>query len=240
MTMKTKLSLLIAAFLFLLSACVVKSLHPFYTEKDLVFIEGLTGIWLDEDSTSWKITRYSAPRSLMGEDVPDNSYRVEILEKDELPYVFHVHLFKLGEMLYFDFFPLSEGVVSDNLAGYHFIPGHSVARVEIFGDENLAFNWFSEDWLKELFEKNRIRISHEVIPVGENEEQYILTASTNELQKFLIKYAKETDPFKDLDRKKINTMDSGKIFNYLSSQFEKQNNSRSDNSFIMNLRKTGL
>ena len=62
----------------------------------------------------------------------------------------------------------------------------SLARVQYNSDSILLY-WFAEDWLTELFEENRIRIKHETIEYADFTRQ-LLTASTDELQKFIKKY----------------------------------------------------
>jgi len=51
---------------------------------------------------------------------------------------------------------------------------------------------FNPDWLEKLFDENRIRISHE--NVG---DQIVLTASTEELQKFIAKYSYDQEAYVD-------------------------------------------
>lgn len=43
--MKTRSTLLIAFAALILAECFVPSLHPFYTDKDLVFDPALVGTW---------------------------------------------------------------------------------------------------------------------------------------------------------------------------------------------------
>ncbi|MFW5645222.1 MAG: hypothetical protein ACOCZL_04860, partial [Bacteroidota bacterium] len=52
--MRTKNIIIITILLtFLLSGCLVKSLHPFYIEKDRFFRQELVGKWMDQDSMIW-------------------------------------------------------------------------------------------------------------------------------------------------------------------------------------------
>jgi hypothetical protein len=69
------------------------------------------------------------------------------------------------------------------------LPVHIFARVE-FVDEGVEISFFDRDWLEELLEQNRIRIAHEKTP-----EYFVLTASTDELQKFVIKYSDVEEAF---------------------------------------------
>jgi hypothetical protein len=58
----------------------------------------------------------------------------------------------------------------------------------------VQIKWFNEEWLGSLFEQNRIKISHETVKNESGKETdnfYLLTASTDELQKFILKYGKD-------------------------------------------------
>jgi hypothetical protein len=190
--MKPKNILLIIAIALLVSGCLVKSLHPFYKESDVIFDPSLVGTWLDNDSAKW-IIEQSVVKKFTEESKPQNSYKISFYDKDEVS-EFETHMFKLNNQLYVDFIPSS--IKLPELAGYHFVPTHSIAKVSIANDE-ITLKWFNETWLASLFEKNKIRISHETIPDENDDDTYVLTASTEELQKFIIKYGNDPAAFKD-------------------------------------------
>ena len=50
------------------------------------------------------------------------------------------------------------------------------------------------EWIEKLFDENKIRIKHEVI-----DGDAVLTASTDDLQKFFTKYVNDKDAFLDPD-----------------------------------------
>jgi hypothetical protein len=190
--MKTKNILLIVTIALLVSGCLVKSLHPFYKESDVVFNPSLIGTWLDNDSSKWVIEQ-SEMKKFPGESQLQNSYKITYYEKNEAS-VFDTHLFKLNNQLYVDFVP--SDIKIPELTGYHLVPTHSIAKVSISENE-ISLKWFNETWLASLFEKNKIRISHETIPNEDGDNMYVLTASTDELQKFIIKYGNDPAAFKD-------------------------------------------
>ncbi len=80
------------------------------------------------------------------------------------------------------------GVIS---LGFHLFPVHTFAKVNIKQNNNII-EQFDINFLEELIEQNKIKISHE--KSGQN---IILTASTGELQKFVVKYASDEDAFFD-------------------------------------------
>jgi len=190
--MKTRNIILIAIIGLLLSSCLVKSLHPFFKESDVVYKPELLGTFLDEDSATWNIKQHVYSKGFMLGDTADNSYLVEMIDENGVQSDFNVHMFELEGYLYLDFFPIQNDRF-DDLAGYHMVPVHSLARLDLVSDDELVISWFDEDWLSKLFEENRVKISHEEIKVGDYKEtkEYVLTASTEELQKFIIKYGKE-------------------------------------------------
>jgi len=76
---------------------------------------------------------------------------------------------------------------------------HTVARLEV-SPGRMVIRWYNEEWLIGLFRQNKIRIAHEKIPVehgreGEDDFQVILTASTDDLQKFMLKYSDDPNAF---------------------------------------------
>jgi len=187
--MKTRILIFASLFLFVLSGCIVKSLHQFYQEEDVIYDNTLLGSWLDEDSTLWVIKPYAFAVGFMKGDSIDNSYLVEFYEDANEPQKFNAHLFELGGKKYLDFRPLRDDRYDDFL-DVHLISAHSLALIEINDQGSLTIGWFNEDWLGKLFEENRVKISHEVVKGEAPSEgsEYVLTASTEELQKFILKY----------------------------------------------------
>lgn len=187
--MKKHFLLTLAALVVLVQGCIVKSLHPFYANSDLVFKKELINTWLDQDGNKWKISR-------AGEHAA--AYQMTFT-KDDQEAVFLVHLFQIEGIQFLDFVPVAtDGSVSD-LFSMHLLPSHSVAKVEKLTDGNVTIKWFNEKWLRNLFLQNKIKISHEVIVEensGEDEDKsYVITASTEELRKFLMKYGNDKSAF---------------------------------------------
>ena len=175
----------------------VKSLHPFYTEKDLVYKPELIGKWTGKDSASWEIRQHKAFAGLFKDEKPTQSYDI-ICTDNKGTSKFLAHLFSVGGQLYLDFYlPDIEG---PDLAVMHLIPAHTLARVELANNQ-ITINWYNEEWLVKLFSENRIRIAHERIPydLDKNDPdhfQVVLTAPTADLQKFIIKYGNDPAAFK--------------------------------------------
>jgi hypothetical protein len=195
--MNAKNSLLACLIAMLLSGCFVKSLHPFYTAGDLVFKKEMLGTWIDDDSASWKIEQSMRTTGLFKPGVPENAYLVTCSDKDGTAQ-FSAHLFKLGSGLFLDFYP-EEVKGTTGMMSAHLVPAHTVARVTLSHD-NLTIQWYNEEWLIGLFKQNKIRIAHEKVPLEagkttDDNYQVVLTAPTEELQSFMLKYSDDPKAF---------------------------------------------
>lgn len=172
-----------------LAACV-PSLHPLYTEKDIVFDERLLGEWVAEepDDITWTFEK-------RGDG--DEAYTL-IYTEGGTPAKFEVHLVQLKDYLFMDTFPIDSGFEHGALS-WHFVPAHHFWRVWIEGDK-LRAAVLDPDWVGERISKWRYRVAHEA-PVFVNESgkngSLLLTAPTRKLQKFILKCAKEPDAFVD-------------------------------------------
>lgn len=188
--MKKKTILLVILLTLMVSSCLVKSLHPFYKESDVIYDPSLVGYWLDNDSSLWTIEQLKV--SSVGSERVVDSYKINYFEKKDEASEFEVHLFKLKGQTYVDFIPFDVNV--PDMTAFHLVPTHSIAKIEMSRD-SINLKWFNESWLAGLLENNKIRISHETIKGAD--DSYILTASTEELQKFIIKYGNDPNAFKD-------------------------------------------
>ena len=131
-------------------------------------------------------------------DTPDNAYDISLTDNKGTSH-FIAHLFRLEDQLYLDFLPTDINCQND-LAEIHLVPTHSLAKIDLSGGK-ITISWYNEEWLVKLFNENRIRIAHERIPYDLDEKnpdnfQVILTASTADLQKFIIKYGNDPAAFK--------------------------------------------
>ena len=194
--MKRTILLSIGLIVVLLQGCIVKSLHPFFKDTDLISRNELLNTWIDQDSGLWKINAYKER---------PGAYEMHWLGKGKNDVVMLAHLFILSGETYLDVLPLADNSGIDMpIFNLHLLPTHSVAKVISIGKDEIQIKWFNEKWIRTLFEQNRIRISHEVIrdvdeddSKNEKDTEYILTAPTDELQKFIVKYGGEDKAFDD-------------------------------------------
>lgn len=151
----------ILSFTVIMIGCLAISIHPLYTEKDIKFNPELVGIWVNEEEKA----------QLLLEKAGKNAYTMIYTEKQESGN-FDAHLVELNNNWYLDVYPkeLAEG---NDFYRIHFIAGHTFARVWIEKD-TLKFALLSYQWLKDNFEKNKIKLNHEI-----ESDNIILTASTS-------------------------------------------------------------
>ena len=192
--MKKKPLILIPLLIVLFATgCLVRSLNPLYTEKDVIFDPALIGVWEPDygDKEKWEFQK--------GEG---KSYKLIHTDKHTNRAIFEVHLVKLGSWKFLDIFVVSFEDDSGKDIGeklnyfglFHLWPVHTFMRVDSIGDE-LKLRWFNLDWLSGKLKENPKAIQH--LRFGkESDNDILLTASTYELQDFILQNV-ETDAFKD-------------------------------------------
>jgi hypothetical protein len=182
-----------------MTGCLVSSLHPFFKEKDKFYDEEMAGTWIDGDSCIWTIQPNKSNDNFKGPEKTDDSYKITYYDEKDKPGHFSGTLFQLKGVNYVDFYPDSnEDHCVNALLCWHHVPTHTLARVQYNSDSILLY-WFAEEWLTELFEQNRIRIKHETIEFPDY-ERHLLTASTDELQKFIKKYVNGPKMTEEVDK----------------------------------------
>jgi len=189
---------LILAFLFLalLAGCYTLSLHPLYTEKEVIFEQKLLGTWGDpkESDETWTFTQGSrnAYRLVIrnegleaADSAPGPGEYSLITEIDPVrDGIFEVHLLKLDGHMFIDIYP-EEPEIGNELFKAHVIPAHSFARVKISSD-SFSLALFNAGWLEESIKHGRVKIDH-----TDRDNTVVLTAKTAELQDFILKHIDE-------------------------------------------------
>jgi hypothetical protein len=158
----------------------VPSLNPLYTEEDLVFEPKLVGVWAEdaESKERWTFERAG-----------EKGYKVIYEEAGERG-EFKVHLLRLGDQLYLDFFPDDEAMKKldrNDFYKFHWLPAHTFARVYRVEPE-LSMAFMNPDWLAKLLKEDPAAIGH--VQRGDD-VVVVLTASTKALQAFVKKHADE-------------------------------------------------
>jgi len=182
----------------LLAGCVpVVSLHPLFTEENIVFEEKLVGTWVKDPNkpeVTWVFSRLdpSAAEGILEpwRDQIGKFYRLAVTDEDGRKGVFAACLVQLGDRRFLDVlpdrFPSDEQDIEKmKLAynGFFFLPVHTFIRVDALG-ERLTIRITDDEQFKELIKADPIAVRHEEV-----NERLVLTASTRELQAFVAKYA---------------------------------------------------
>ncbi|MHC4727124.1 MAG: hypothetical protein ACYS17_07805 [Planctomycetota bacterium] len=176
----------------LLGGCVpVMSLHPLYTEKDVVFEERLLGGWVDDPNspeTTWQFNRI---------EEPENAYSLIFSDEEGKKGSFVAHLVRLDNRLFFDIYPSeppSEIEDPDKselpFNSFFFIPTHTFMKIDFNGPQ-LKMWLTNDEEMKKLLKEEPNAVKHTFI-----EDRLILTATTKELQNFVLKYADDKRVFK--------------------------------------------
>jgi hypothetical protein len=169
----------------ILPGCVI-SIHPLFTSDDLVFDKRLLGTWsVPGENETWK---FETGEHEMTPYANKNSYLLKNTENGETR-KFTANLTKLGDEFFLDLYPDDEMKTKNSLFEYHFLPVHTFAKIRIY-DNKFELYFFNSDLLTKALQQNTIRLKHESLQYYE-----VITASTEELQQFVKKYAQRKDVF---------------------------------------------
>ena len=192
--MKTK-KFIIYFLAAILGGCLpVASIHCLYTEENAAFEEKLLGTWVQEPNspiTIWEFTRD-------GEE-PNNVYKLIFTDEEGKKGSFTAAMVKLKDKLFLDVFPDempwdSKGDPNKLEWPYNaflMIPVDTFLKVDSI-EPQLKLRLTDEDELKKLLKDEPNAVNHAII-----ENRLILTASTKELQAFVLKYADDERLFAD-------------------------------------------
>jgi hypothetical protein len=180
---------IIALVAVCMQGCIVVSIHPFYKESDVTYNKAFEGEWTDQDNNRWQIHQ---------NPFKQNSYELHTSKNGRNAQLIG-HLFNLGEDLYLDLVPTGDNTEEVLIYDLHLIPTHSIAKIDKLTNSEVVIKWFNEEWLRKMFTQNKIRIDHEMImdenPKSKDDGMYLLTASTEDLQKFVEKYGDDENAY---------------------------------------------
>ncbi len=160
-----------------LTGCVVTSVYPFYSEKDVAFEPALVGNWkkADQPDEHWKFERAGG-----------NGYRITS-ESGDKTNVFQGHVFKLQGQTFLD---LTTTGWKEDIQPEP-VPSHFLARI-VQLTPTVKLSAMTYDWLKALLAKEPKALRHIVIETGEkpDDRRLVLTADTADLQQFVVRHLK--------------------------------------------------
>jgi len=168
------------SLLLMLAGCfLVPSVHPLYTDADIVFDPALLGVWAADESKD--------SLTFIKEDA--NNYKLIVADDNGPTGEFIVHLVKIGGVRFLDLYPDDPACKLNDLYVLHLLPAHSFMLVSQI-EPTLQLASFDAEWFKKYIEKNIKAIRHEKVKDG-----FLLTASTRDLQKFLLAQVKTEGAF---------------------------------------------
>ncbi len=203
--MKTK-KFLFYLLAVLLGGCIpVMSLHPLFTEEALVFEEKLLGTWVDDPNspkTTWEFKRA---------EKPEKAYELFFSDNEGKKGSFVARLVKLENRLFLDTFPNQSPcqagkekhqLVDNKITltvkvspkwhynAFFFVPFHTFIKINSI-EPQLKMQLTDDEDMGKLLKEDPNAVKHTSV----EGKKPILTASTKELQAFILKYADDNRVF---------------------------------------------
>ena len=174
-----RFAVLMSAAVTMVAVCVVTSVCPYYTSKELIHEPAIQGRWINckNPAETWTF------------DQPTNfACRLTLAEETKAT-VLETHAFKLNGQVFLDLFSREQD--------YHVIPAHYLLRVDQTAP-SLKLSELDDAWLTALLTNNPAAIRHHVVQNSGNPaaNRIILTASTAELQEFVLRHLKNSEAWK--------------------------------------------
>jgi len=177
----TRFALALCGILAFVVCGCVPSVHPLYTEKDVVFDPGLVGSWQEEDGDEkWNFQKAG-----------EKEYKLEYVDNDGRVGKFEVHLVKIKGKMFLDFYPEEPEPELNEFYKCHLFPVHMFARVSQI-QPTLKMAFLDPDWLTKRLERRPRPLRYE-----ETEDGLLLTAQPKKLQSFLLKHFDDEDAWGD-------------------------------------------
>lgn len=187
------ISIMIVAIVLLFSGCGIFSLHPLYHKDDLILKNEMIGTWQNEKDKEM---------FLMIDTIGNMQYEFHMID-DVDTVAFVMGLLKLNNQYFIDLFPSDDcsGITGDKCESWemmvrNYIPIHTFMKIDYL-DDGIYLSEFDNERLIELFDQKRIRLAHEM--AGEDDDYVVITASTDDLQKFITRYANDKDAFSETE-----------------------------------------
>jgi len=185
----------ILSLAILLNGCgPIESFFPLYKADDKVFETGLLGTWKvekpDPNDPDDKNTRWTFAKS--GDETFYDFKWGTVGGKGG--FLAKARLARIGSSLFADFEGDTDNKAMDSkdtMMPFPVIPVHMMGRVWL-GRDSLEIHFLKDDWVKDRIKAGSLSLSH----LGENGD-LILTASTDELRKFMQEHAEDEEALSD-------------------------------------------
>jgi len=169
----TRLVLLATLATILLSACIVRSIRPFYYASDVVEVPELMGTWRSDDDETWTL-----------EKTEDGGYLWRVLkdkteDQEAEETVLEATFFRLGGTLFYDF-QLAKDAFEDAQETFS-VRVHLAARLHVANDE-LRIEYIPYDLVDDALKSGNLDLE---TFREKSDDDFVLTGSTAELQGLL-------------------------------------------------------
>jgi len=179
--MPTRVTVLAAIVCLFAAGCFVPSLHPLYTTDDVAFDSALVGKWAEEDSQEiWDFRQYG-----------DHAYRLTYTNDKGLPGLFDVHLVELGGQRFLDLCPVRDDSDVNEIYEMHLLPMHSFMHLKQI-EPVLQMAILEPDSVEAFLGDHPDAVPNDTV-----DKMLILTASTDELRRFVPAHVTEEPLFGD-------------------------------------------
>jgi hypothetical protein len=172
-SLATSLSMAVISSILFSTCGPVLSKSPLFKESETIYDARLLGTWISVGTAVKDTLEFRR----LGEKV----YEAIFTEKGTST-VFVIDLGKLGAQMFLDA-ELARTSLDAQWASHSFYKLH-------IGRDKLTIAHLEEDWLKKIADGKRLNLSHKL-----SGDKIILTAPTDSLQKFVMKYAQSKEAF---------------------------------------------
>ncbi|MFA6187078.1 MAG: hypothetical protein WC770_07710 [Phycisphaerae bacterium] len=177
--MKTTLQKIAFYTLAILLGGCVPSLHPLFTDEEIIFDANLVGVWSEPNSKNFWEFKQAA----------NKKYNV-IYTDDKGIGKFDGCLGKIEKETYLDLYPQDINLPGSDFYKFHLLGIHTFAKVGL-SKNSLKLSVMNPDNVEKLLKSDPNILKHE------ETDRIVLTASTKELQAFIKKYGSDKDLFKE-------------------------------------------
>ncbi len=193
--MKMWKTVLPISLLLLLSACGPEdSLSPLFEQKDVVFEDALVGAWVGVEGE--KEGEKGETYTFKFKKLRNNAYELTFPLDEGKECKSEVYLVHLGKFLFLDASPadltkeeeaLNKGPMPFPLAGPHIF-----GRIWIEKDL-VRIALLDDKWVTNMVKEKKLTVGY--ASIDDEDKDTVLTASTEELQKFALQYAEDPEAF---------------------------------------------
>jgi elongation factor P hydroxylase len=191
---------IIFSLTFLLSSCLT-TLYPIFFKEDVEYNESLLGFWKCTDGSAktdyMEFEKIPADRSaalpVNIRDIATKGYFITRRNSNGEVYAqYYAFLVKIGHNHFLDYYTADLPTQNNVNTQYkdHYIKVHNNYRIQLNDINHFEIRLFDKGYIEKLIAKNQINIRHEVV-----DGKIVITASTDELQKFIIKYSDNPDAY---------------------------------------------